>query len=118
MVSTATPTSLDVMEIARTPLEARHCALAVVDIQQKLLPPIFEKERMVRNSQLLIRLAKILNLPVLLSTQYVPSDLFGFTTRNWTRFCSSFGSTWRTALACLSFSICPLMCGSLLTSKC
>lgn len=71
MVSTATPTlQADLVEIARTPLQARHCALAVVDIQEKLLPPIFQKERMVRNSQLLIRLAKILDLPVLLSTQY------------------------------------------------
>jgi nicotinamidase-related amidase len=71
MVSTAIPTlQTDAAEIARTPLEARHCALSVVDIQEKLLPPIFEKERMVRNSQLLIRLAKILDLPVLLSTQY------------------------------------------------
>jgi len=68
---TATPSlQTDTAEIARTPLEARHCALSVVDIQEKLLPPIFEKERMVRNSQLLIRLAKILGLPVLLSTQY------------------------------------------------
>ncbi|HYN15718.1 MAG TPA: hydrolase [Terriglobales bacterium] len=71
MVSTATPTlQADAVEIARTPLEARHSALAVVDIQEKLLPPIFEKERMVRNSQLLIRLSKILGIPVLLSTQY------------------------------------------------
>jgi nicotinamidase-related amidase len=71
MVSTAPPTlQADITKIARTPLEARHCALSVVDIQEKLLPPVFEKERMVRNSQLLIRLAKILDLPVLLSTQY------------------------------------------------
>lgn len=72
MVSTASPTALqpDIVEIARTPLEARHCALSVVDIQEKLLPPIFEKERMVRNSELLIRLAKILDMPVLLTTQY------------------------------------------------
>ena len=71
MVSTAAPTlQADIAEIARTPLEARHCALSVVDIQEKLLPPIFEKERMVRNSQLLIRLARILDMPVLLSTQY------------------------------------------------
>ncbi len=70
-MATATPTlQADLVEIARTPLQARHCALAVVDIQEKLLPPIFQKERMVRNSQLLIRLAKILDLPVLLSTQY------------------------------------------------
>jgi len=68
---TATPTiQAELTDIARTPLQARHCALTVVDIQEKLLPPIFEKERMVRNSQLLIRLAKILDVPVLLSTQY------------------------------------------------
>lgn len=71
MVSTAAPTlQAQLVEVARTPLQARHCALSVVDIQEKLLPPIFEKERMVRNSQMLIRLAKILDLPVLLSTQY------------------------------------------------
>jgi nicotinamidase-related amidase len=71
MVSTAAPTfQSDIAELARTPLEAHHCALAVVDIQEKLLPPIYEKERMVRNSQLLIRLARVLDLPVLLSTQY------------------------------------------------
>jgi len=71
MVSLSTASlQADIAEIARTPLEARQCALAVVDIQEKLLPPIFEKERMVRNSQLLIRLARILDVPVLLSTQY------------------------------------------------
>jgi len=71
MVSVVSPSvQSDAAEIARRPLEAHHCALAVVDIQEKLLPPIFEKERMVRNSQLLIRLASILGMPVLLSTQY------------------------------------------------
>lgn len=60
----------DYSEIARRPLEAEHCALLVIDIQQKLLPPIFQKERLVRNSQLLIRLAGILNMPVIITTQY------------------------------------------------
>ena len=60
----------DYTEIARQPLEADRCALIVVDIQQKLLPPIFEKEQLVRNSQLLIRLAGILEIPALLTTQY------------------------------------------------
>jgi nicotinamidase-related amidase len=32
--------------------------------------PIFQKEQLVRNSQLLIRLAGILNMPVLMTTQY------------------------------------------------
>ncbi len=57
-------------EITRRPLKADHCALVVVDIQEKLLPPIFEKERLVRNSQLLIRLANILEIPALTTTQY------------------------------------------------
>src|SRR6202012_2906266 len=51
-------------------LEADHCALVVVDIQEKLLPPIFNKETLVKNSQLLIRLGKILSIPIILTTQY------------------------------------------------
>src|SRR5690349_15964271 len=57
-------------ELARRPLEADQCALIVIDIQQKLLPPIFQKEQLVRNSQLLIRAAGILKIPALVSTQY------------------------------------------------
>ena len=60
----------DYAEIARRPLEADRCALLVVDIQEKLLPPIFQKEQLVRNSQLLIRLAGILKMPTIVSTQY------------------------------------------------
>jgi nicotinamidase-related amidase len=62
--------SNDAAEVARRPLEVDQCALLVVDIQEKLLPPIFNKESMVKNSQLLIRLAKILSMPVLVTTQY------------------------------------------------
>ncbi len=58
-------------EAARRPLKPEECALAVIDIQEKLLPFIFEKERVVRNAQLLIRLADILSLPIVVSTQYV-----------------------------------------------
>jgi nicotinamidase-related amidase len=57
-------------EAARRPLRPEECALAVIDIQEKLLPPIFEKERLVRNAQLLVRLADILSLPIIISTQY------------------------------------------------
>ncbi len=52
-------------------MRPEDCALAVIDIQEKLLPPIFEKERLVRNAQLLVRLADILSLPIIVSTQYV-----------------------------------------------
>jgi nicotinamidase-related amidase len=57
-------------EIARRPLDPEQCALIVVDIQEKLLPPIWEKERLVRNAKLLIRLAGILKIPSLVTTQY------------------------------------------------
>src|SRR5579864_6176740 len=58
-------------ETLRQPLEPSRCALVVIDIQEKLLPPIYEKERLIHNSQLLIRLANILSLPVIATTQYV-----------------------------------------------
>lgn len=57
-------------EMARRSLEAEQCALVVVDIQTKLLPPIFQKEQLVRNAQLLIRAAGILKIPAMISTQY------------------------------------------------
>lgn len=60
----------DQAEVARRPLVAEQCALVVVDIQEKLLPPIFNKDQLVKNSQLLIRLAKILDLPIVITTQY------------------------------------------------
>lgn len=63
-------TTADGTEIARRPLEADKSALIVVDIQEKLLPPIWEKERLVRNAQLLLRSAQILKQPVLATTQY------------------------------------------------
>ena len=65
-----TPLASDYSEIARSPLEADRCALLVVDIQEKLLPPIFQKGQLIKNSQLLIRLAAILKLPALVTTQY------------------------------------------------
>ena len=67
LMSTVAP---DTTEAARRLLDAAQCALVVVDIQEKLLPPIFNKEAMVRNSQLLIRLAKTLSIPAMVTTQY------------------------------------------------
>lgn len=57
-------------QLVRRPLETEECALVVIDIQEKLLPPIFQKEQLVRNAQLLIRAAGILKIPALISTQY------------------------------------------------
>jgi nicotinamidase-related amidase len=57
-------------EIAQRPLDAEQCALVIIDIQEKLLPPIFQKDQLVRNAQLLIRAAGILKIPALVTTQY------------------------------------------------
>lgn len=67
---TVIPVATDHAEMARRPLEPGRCALLVVDLQEKLLPPIWEKERLLRNSQLLVRLAGILGIPALVTTQY------------------------------------------------
>ena len=51
-------------------LDPDRTAVVVVDLQEKLLPAISERERVLRNGVLLLRLADALGLPVLLTTQY------------------------------------------------
>src|SRR5579859_1552328 len=70
-MSTAALELISAAEAARRPLKAKECALLVIDIQEKLLVAIHEKERLVRNARLLIRLANIFSLPVIVTTQYV-----------------------------------------------
>jgi nicotinamidase-related amidase len=53
-----------------TLLRPERTALVVVDLQEKLLPVIAGRERVVKNSLLLMRLAEILKLPVVLTSQY------------------------------------------------
>ena len=67
---TVVPAESDYAEMARRPLDAEQCALIVVDVQEKLLPPIWEKDRFVRNVQLLTRLARTLKIPALVTVQY------------------------------------------------
>ncbi len=69
----------DLTEIARQPLLAESCTLIVIDIQEKLLPPIFEKASLLRNCQLLVRTANLLKVPTILTTQY--SKALGATVR-------------------------------------
>jgi nicotinamidase-related amidase len=65
-----TLTTAEYAEMARRPLNPDECALVVIDIQEKLLPPIFQREQLVRNAKLLIHAAGILKIPSLVSTQY------------------------------------------------
>jgi nicotinamidase-related amidase len=51
-------------------LRPERTALVVVDLQEKLLPAIEGRERVVKNSLLLMRLAEVLDMPVVLTSQY------------------------------------------------
>lgn len=69
-IITSLPQSGAGAETARARLDAARAALVVIDIQEKLLPPIHDGKRLVRNARLLLRLASILEIPVLATTQY------------------------------------------------
>ncbi len=62
--------------VARRSLDPAQCALVVIDIQKKLLPVILQRNDVVLNSRLLIRLAAILKIPVMMTAQY-PRGLGG-----------------------------------------
>lgn len=46
-------------------------ALVVVDLQERLLPAIHEHDRVIANTRLLLRAANELELPVVMTTQYL-----------------------------------------------
>lgn len=52
-------------------LRPSHSALLIVDIQERLMPVIEGREQVVKNSVLLLKAAKTMNMPVLATTQYV-----------------------------------------------
>jgi nicotinamidase-related amidase len=56
---------------ARRSLDPDQCALVIIDLQEKLMPAIRNREEVVRNAQVLIRLAGTVGIPVMLTTQYV-----------------------------------------------
>lgn len=58
------------MKQAPTHLDAAKCGLMVVDIQERLMPVIHERERVLRNSVLLIKTARELAMPIIATTQY------------------------------------------------
>jgi len=51
-------------------LRPERSVIVAVDLQEKLLPAIVDGERVVRNTVLILRLAKVLDIPVVLTTQY------------------------------------------------
>lgn len=51
-------------------LTPEQTALLIIDVQEKLLPAIFQRERVERNAATLIRAARVLNIPVVVTEQY------------------------------------------------
>lgn len=51
-------------------LAPEKCALLVIDIQENLMPVIHDKEGVARNAVLLVRAAKVLDVPIVATTQY------------------------------------------------
>lgn len=59
------PQNTPIMRLAR-----ERATLVVVDLQTKLVPAVVDHEQLVKNGVLLLRLARVLELPVVLTTQY------------------------------------------------
>lgn len=55
---------------ALSALRPERTALVVVDLQEKLLPAIADHEKVLKSGLLLLKLAEVLSLPVVLTTQY------------------------------------------------
>jgi nicotinamidase-related amidase len=51
-------------------LDRDRTVLVVVDLQERLLPAIRDRDRVLGNAKLLLRLAQAVDLPVVLTTQY------------------------------------------------
>ena len=45
-------------------------AVVLVDVQEKFVPMLFQRERMVRNCTLLIKAARVMGLPIVVAEQY------------------------------------------------
>jgi nicotinamidase-related amidase len=58
------------MQSATRRIVREKAALAVIDIQEKLLPAIHEKERVVQNATRLIHGAAVLGVPIVATEQY------------------------------------------------
>lgn len=52
-------------------LEPRQCALLVVDLQENLMQVIHGQAEVAKNAALLIRAARVLDIPVVATTQYM-----------------------------------------------
>jgi len=62
--------TIEKLNPARNVLRPERTVIVAVDLQDRLLPAIADRERVVSNTVLILRLAEVLGLPVVLTTQY------------------------------------------------
>lgn len=51
-------------------ISREEAALVIIDVQEKLFPLVFEKDKILGNIRKLIKFAKIINMPIILTEQY------------------------------------------------
>ncbi|HRP63378.1 MAG TPA: isochorismatase family protein, partial [Phycisphaerales bacterium] len=51
-------------------LHADHAALLIIDVQERLMPTIIDRDRITNNCAILIRIAEELHIPYLVTEQY------------------------------------------------
>lgn len=51
-------------------IEKDNCTGLIIDIQERLFPHMFEKETMLRNTEILIKGLQTLNVPIMITEQY------------------------------------------------
>ena len=51
-------------------INAKECCLLLIDIQEKLIPAIFNKDEVIQNAINSIDIAVNLNIPIILTEQY------------------------------------------------
>jgi nicotinamidase-related amidase len=62
--------TIEKLNPARNMLRPERTVIVAVDLQERLLPAIADRDRVVSNTVLILRLAEVLGLPVVLTTQY------------------------------------------------
>jgi len=51
-------------------LVKEDCLLLIIDIQEKLIPVIFQQELVIKNTNILLKGMEILNVPIIVTEQY------------------------------------------------
>lgn len=62
--------TIEKLNPAMSLLRPERAVIVAIDLQEKLLPAIADRQKVVTNTVLILRLAEVLGIPVVLTTQY------------------------------------------------